>query len=73
MTLAFESRTDAYYKLSQNIGLSRGKEDKDTAFLIFEEVVTEEGKVGPDDSGFTEIGPGLEVDFSAYYGENGEE
>ncbi|MFC1491824.1 terminase small subunit [Nitrospinota bacterium] len=71
VTLAFESRTDALYKLSQNLGLSRGAQDKDTSILIFEEIAIEEEEAPAPAGGMTQLGPGLEADFSEYEGENG--
>ena len=64
LTVTYESRTDALYKLSQNLGMSRGAQDKDTAILIFEEVVEEKELAVEKEGKMTQIGPGLEADFT---------
>ena len=69
LTVTYESRTDALYKLSQNLGMSRGAQDKDTAILIFEEVVVEEEEAAPAGK-ITQLGPGLEADFTEYEDES---
>ena len=64
VSIAFESRTNAYKVLSQNLGLSRGKEDKDFVQLIYEEVIEAAEEVEEEaDSRMTQISDGLEADF----------
>jgi len=64
VTLAFESRTDALYKLSQNLGLTRGKEDLDRGILVIEQVVETDEVVEAPDEGITKLSDSLEADFT---------
>ena len=64
ISMAFESKTDALYKLAQNLGLTRGKDDRDRGVLIIEQVVETEVVDEAPAGGITKLSEGLEADFT---------
>jgi hypothetical protein len=74
LSLAFESRNDALKTLSQNLGLSRGKEDTDSTTLIIEDVFYEEETVKDIGAGkMTALGGSLEAELSIFEDEEEQE